>query len=139
MLEGKDDAAHREANMPRRRFQPEQDEPVGRLSIFRANRSSRAAVAMAMNDNRLRLWSNARPFQGVKCFGVSFFTSFGLCCAFARPVYADSISGQASVIAGVFIEIKGERVKLGSVDAPEPWHTSIHCKTAAGAAVCRRH
>ncbi|WP_197054654.1 hypothetical protein [Paracoccus sp. PAMC 22219] len=112
---------------------------MGRLSIFRVNRSSRAAVAMAMNDNRLRLWSNARPFQGVICFGVSFFTSFALCCAFARPMYADSISGQASVIAGVFIEIKGERVKLGSVDAPEPLHTCIHAKTAPGAAVSRRH
>ena len=72
-----------------------------------------------MINSRLRLWSNARPFHGVVCFGVSFFISFGLYCAIARPVYADSISGQASVIAGVTVEIKGERVKQGSVDAPE--------------------
>jgi len=34
-------------------------------------------------------------------------------------VSANIISGQASVIAGVTVEIKGESVKQRSVDAPE--------------------
>lgn len=42
-----------------------------------------------------------------------------LCCAIAGPGYANTIAGQASVIDGDTIEIRGERIRLVSIDAPE--------------------
>lgn len=48
-----------------------------------------------------------------------FFSVAVLCCTMAGPGLANSIAGQASVIDGDTIEIRGERIRLVSIDAPE--------------------
>src|ERR1700726_4527289 len=40
-------------------------------------------------------------------------------CLFAPPAFADSLSGQASIIDGGTLEIHGTRIRLWGIDAPE--------------------
>ncbi|TNH38341.1 thermonuclease family protein [Paracoccus haeundaensis] len=54
-----------------------------------------------------------------------------MCCAIAGSVSANSISGRASVIDGDTIEIRGERIRLASVDAPESRQTCLDAKGRA--------
>ena len=54
-----------------------------------------------------------------------FFLIAALCCAIAGPSYANTIAGQASVIDGDTIEIRGERIRLVSIDAPEARQTCL--------------
>ncbi len=125
MLERKDDAAHRDANAPMGRFRLENNNPVSRRSTFRSNHSSGGTVVVAVNDSLLRPGSDTRLFRDVMRFSKSFFAAFGMCCAIAGPVSANIISGRASVIDGDTIEIRGERIRLVSVDAPESRQTCL--------------
>jgi endonuclease YncB( thermonuclease family) len=86
---------------------------------------------VAVNNSLLRPGCDIRPFRAVMRFCRSFFAAFGLCCAIAGSVSANSISGRASVIDGDTIEIRGERIRLVSVDAPESRQT---CLDAGGRA-----
>ena len=131
MLEAHHDAAHRDANAPLRRFRPKHIRQVGERSTLRSNRSSGGMVVVAVNDSLLRPGCDTKPFRAVMRFCRSFFAAFGLCCAIAGSVSANSISGRASVIEGVTVKIKGERIRLGSVDAPEPWQTCLHSRGRA--------
>ena len=74
---------------------------------------------MAVNKSLLRPRGNTRPFRAMMRFCTRFSAAFGLCCAIAGPVSANSIADQASVIDGDTAKIRGDRVKLVSVDAPE--------------------
>lgn len=125
MLEANHDAAHRDANAPLRRFRPEYAGPVSERSAFKSNRSSGGTIVVAVNNSLLWPGGDTRPFRAVMRFCRSFFTAFGLCCAIAGPVFASSISGQASVIDGDTIEVRGERIRLVSVDAPESRQTCL--------------
>lgn len=131
MLEADHDAAHRDANAPLRRFRPKHIRQIGGRSTLRSNRSSGGTVVVAVNNSLLRPGCDIRPFRAVMRFCRSFFAAFGLCCAIAGSVSANSISGRASVIDGDTIEIRGERIRLVSVDAPESRQT---CLDAGGRA-----
>lgn len=132
MLEGNHDTTHRDVKAPLRRFPPEYTGPVRGRSTLRSNRSSGGTVVVAVNNSLLRPGGNTRPFRAVMRFCRSLFSAFGPCCAIAGPVSANSISGQASVIDGDTIEIRGERIRLVSIDAPESRHT---CLDAGGRAL----
>ena len=86
---------------------------------------------MAVNNSLLQPEGDTRPFRAVMRFFRSFLTAFGLCCAIAGPVSASSISGQASVIDGDTVEIRGERIRLVSVDAPESRQTCLDAEGRA--------
>ena len=125
MSEADHDAAHRDSDAPLRRFWPEYGGQVGKHSTLRANRSSGGTVVVAVNDSMLQPESDTRLFRDVMRFSRSFFAAFGLCCTIAGPVSANSISGRASVIDGDTIEIRDERIRLVSVDAPESRQTCL--------------
>lgn len=72
-----------------------------------------------MNNSLLRPGGNTGSFRAMMRFCTSFSAAFGLCCAIAGPVSVNRISGQANVINGDTVKIRGDRVKLVSVDAPE--------------------
>ena len=125
MLEADHDAAHQNASGPLRQFPREYIGPVGGRSTLRSNRSSGGTVVVAVNNSLLPPGGDTRPFRAVMRFCRSFSAAFGLCCAIAGPVSANSISGRASVIDGDTIEIRGERIRLVSVDAPESRQTCL--------------
>lgn len=128
MLEANHDAAHRDANARLRRFGPEYTRPAGKRGTLRSNRSSGGTVVVAVNNSLLRPGGDTRPFRAVMRFCRSFSAAIGLCCAIAGPVSANSISGQASVIDGDTIEIRGERIRLVLVDAPESQQTCLDAR-----------
>ena len=112
-----DDTAHWDPNARIRQFQPEYIKPVSGRSTLRSNRSSGGAVVVAVNNSTMRQRANTEPFRAVMRFYRSFLAAFSLCCIISAPVSANSISDQASVIDSDIIKIRGERIKLVSVDA----------------------
>ena len=128
MLEANHDAAHRDAKAPLRRFRPEYTGPVGRRSTLRSNHNSGGSVVLAVNNSILRQGGDTRPFRTVMRFCRSFFAAFSLCCATAGPASANSISGQTRMIDGDTIEIRGERIRHVSVDAPTSRQTCLDAR-----------
>ena len=80
---------------------------------------------MAVNNSLLRPESNTGSFQRRKRRMNRVFAIAALCCTIAGPGLANSIAGQASVIDGDTIEIRGERIRLVSIDAPEARQTCL--------------
>ena len=131
MLEANPDPTHRDRNAPLRQFRPEYNGPVGERSTLRSNHSSGGMVVVAVNNSLLRPGGNTRPFRSVMRFCRGFSAAFGLCFAIAGPVSANSISGQASVLDGDTIEIRGERIRVVSIDVPESLQVCLNAEDSA--------
>ena len=125
MSKDRNDPKHGAVNEPPRQVVSDHDRFAGRLSAHGSNRCAGGTVAVAVNNSLLQPGCDTRAFQAMKGSCKSFLAAFGLCCAIAAPVHAGGISGQASVIDGDTIEIRYERIRLVTIDAPESRQTCL--------------
>lgn len=125
MSQDRNDPKHGVANAPPGQVVSDDNRFAGRLSEHGSNRCAGGTVALAVNNSLLQPGCDTRAFQAVKRSCKSFLAAFGLCCAIAAPVHAGGISGQASVIDGDTIEIRYERIRLVTIDAPESRQTCL--------------